>query len=76
MIEACCNVGLNKPLLEEIGTHFRITIFMQKIYSLKAKELNEIDKLILNFFKKGEGLSTQQTANKIGLTTHATRSHY
>lgn len=74
MIEACSNAGLEKPVLEEIGTHFRVTLFTKKVHFAQASTLDEIDQSILGLFKKNSGLSTKQIADKINLSTRATRS--
>ena len=52
MIESCENAGLQKPLLEEIGTHFRVTIFLEKKYEIK---LDDIDNKIIHSLKKKMG---------------------
>lgn len=74
MIGECLNAGLEKPVLEEIGTHFRVTIFIEKKYPAYVSELDEIDQSILNLLKKGKGFSTKQIADEIALSTRATRS--
>jgi ATP-dependent DNA helicase RecG len=73
MIEVCRQAGLEKPILEEIGTHFRVTIHMEQKYPYTSS-LDEVDKAILNLLKKDKGLSTKQIADKIALSTRATRS--
>ncbi len=74
MIEACLSAGLEKPVLEEIGIHFRVTIFTEQIHPKDVVKLDEIDKSILMLLKKEKGLSTKQIADKIALSTRATRS--
>jgi ATP-dependent DNA helicase RecG len=72
MVEACLDAGLERPLLEEIGTHFRVTFFTKK--SSRTFQLDEIDKAILRILQKSGGLSTQQIADEIGRSSRATRS--
>lgn len=71
MIESCESAGLQKPLLEEIGTHFRVTIFSEKKYEVK---LSDTDSKILSVLEGKDGLSTQEIANKIMLSPRSTRS--
>jgi predicted HTH transcriptional regulator len=73
MIEACFDSGLEKPLLEEIGLHFRVTLFTkQKIADIS--KLDEIDQTILTLLKEERGLSTKVIADVISLSARATRS--
>jgi ATP-dependent DNA helicase RecG len=60
MIEACLNAGLEKPVLEEIGTHFRVIIFTEQKHA-RISRLDEIDQSILGLLKKDkeQGLSTK-----------------
>jgi predicted HTH transcriptional regulator len=74
MVETCLETGFEKPLLEEIGIHFRVTIFTKRKRSKSFTKLEKTDQNILEFLKINEGLSTQQIANKIGRTTRSTRS--
>lgn len=74
MIEACLDAGLEKPLLEEIGTHFRVTFFTEKKSPKRTFQLDEIDEAILHSLRKGKGLSTQQIADEIGRSSRSTRS--
>ncbi len=70
MIESCEGAGLQKPLLEEIGTHFRVTIFTEQKFELK---LSDIDYKILHSLEVKGGLSTQEVAKQIMLSTRSTR---
>lgn len=74
MVEACLDAGLVKPLLEEIGTHFRVTFFTDKKHIERTLQLDEIDKAILHSLKRGKGLSTQEIANEIDRSPRSTRS--
>jgi len=74
MIEACLNAGLERPVLEEIGTHFRATIYTEQRYPKFTGKLDEIDRSILDILKNENGLSTKHIADKITLSPRATRS--
>ena len=71
MIESCEDAGLQKPLLEEIGIHFRVTIFTEQKSKLK---LNDIDYKIINLLKERDGISTREIAKEIMLSSRSTRS--
>lgn len=73
MMGACINAGLEKPVLEEIGIHFRVTIFTEQ-KTPRFSELDEVDQIILGLFKRDKGLSTKQIADMIHLSARATRS--
>ncbi|HSW69772.1 MAG TPA: helix-turn-helix domain-containing protein [Gammaproteobacteria bacterium] len=74
MIEACLDAGLEKPFLEEIGTHFRVTFFTEKKHAKRDFQLDKIDEAILRSLKNGKGLSTQQIADEIDRSSRSTRS--
>ncbi len=71
MMAACREAGLAPPILEEIGTHFRVTILTT---SIGAPSVDKTDQTILDALVAGNGLSTQEIATVIGLTARATRS--
>ncbi|MBS0351173.1 MAG: putative DNA binding domain-containing protein [Proteobacteria bacterium] len=71
MIESCKNAGLQEPLLEEIGTHFRVTIFLEKKYGIK---LDDINHKIIHLLEKKDGLSTREISEQIRLSPRSTRS--
>lgn len=73
MVEACLDAGLEKPLLEEVGIHFRVTFFT-KNKDVSSMRLDEVDKSILEFLKRSDGLSTQQIVNQIGRSSRSIRS--
>lgn len=74
MIETCLESGLEEPYLEEVGTHFRVTLFSEKKHKPKGIGVKKLDEDILKLLKKSKGLSTQQIANEIGISSRATRS--
>jgi len=71
MTSACRDAGLEPPRLEEIGTHFRVTLHRARKH---APSVNEIEKLILDALADGQGLSTQEIAVKIKRSARATRT--
>jgi ATP-dependent DNA helicase RecG len=73
MIEACLDSGLQEPLLEEIGLHFRVTLFTEP-KPANISKLDEMDQAILALFKGKRGLSTKEIADSVSLSTRATRS--
>jgi predicted HTH transcriptional regulator len=72
MVESCREAGLPDPLFEEVGTHFRVTLFAQQV---AAPRMDPVDTGIADALGESErGLSTQQIAEKIGRSTRATRT--
>lgn len=74
MIKACEEAGLDQPKLEEIGTHFRVTIFTHQKRSTSASQVDQTDRDILSLLKKGKGYSTKKIAEQIDLSPRATRT--
>ncbi|HVE44542.1 MAG TPA: helix-turn-helix domain-containing protein [Gammaproteobacteria bacterium] len=73
MIKACSEAGLAQPKLEEIGTHFRVTIYTQQRHASTFKP-DKTDQNILSLLRKNNGFSTKEIAEHIGLSTRATRT--
>jgi predicted HTH transcriptional regulator len=71
MTAACRDAGLDAPLLEEIGTHFRVSLHSTRKYTLRV---DEVEKAILDAMAGGKGLSTQEIAAKIKRSARATRT--
>lgn len=71
MIMACRDAGIAVPELEEIGTRFRVTMRTEK---MATPVMEPTDRAILNALADGEGLSTREIAEVIGLTPRATRT--
>jgi ATP-dependent DNA helicase RecG len=71
MASACHEAGLTAPLLEELGTRFRVTI---RSVPSASPRVDKTDQAILRALTKGNGLSTQDIAAAIGLTPRATRT--
>ncbi|MGF7233745.1 MAG: ATP-binding protein [Frankia sp.] len=70
MTAACVDDGLAPPVLEEIGTRFRVTLSTARV---TTPSIDEKDQAILEALT-GEGLLTSEIATKIGLSTRATRT--
>jgi len=70
MTEACRAAGLPPPALEEIGTHFRVTLFAG---SRGAPALDPLDARILELLRGSSGLTTAQVATAVGRSVRATR---
>ncbi len=71
MTAACREAGLAPPMLEELGTRFRVTIHTAR---RAVPPADETDQAILNALADDKGLSTQEIAAAIGLTPRATRT--
>ena len=71
MVAVCRDAGLESPVLEEIGTRFRVTIHTT---SIGAPNVDKTDQAVLDALAEDNGLSTREIANVIGLTPRATRS--
>ena len=71
MIAACHGAGLAPPRLEEIATHFRVTIYTERV---SRPDVEKTDQTILDALSAGEGKLTSEIAAVIGLTPRATRT--
>jgi ATP-dependent DNA helicase RecG len=71
ILESCLESGFPEPIFEEIGTHFRVTLFTQIVAKLI---LSDIDQAILAVLKKSKGLSTKEIAEAINKSQRATRT--
>jgi predicted HTH transcriptional regulator len=71
MTSACREVGLPDPLLEEMGTGFRVTL-RNTVH--REPELDAIDGAILDHLAERETGSTREIAEVIGRTPRTTRS--
>jgi ATP-dependent DNA helicase RecG len=69
MTSACNEAGLEAPKLEEIGTHFRVTISNARVAQPKT---DETDRRILALFGDGGARSTAAVAKHVGLSQRAT----
>ncbi len=68
---ACREAGLDDPILEEIGTHFRVTLYTARKH---RPSVDEVEQAILATLASGKGLSTQKIAAKIKRSSRATRT--
>ena len=73
MTAACLDRGLDPPTFEEIGTHFRVTLYAIRRH---APAKDEKDQVILRALaaSSGRGLSTSQIAKRISLSARAART--
>jgi ATP-dependent DNA helicase RecG len=71
MTTACREAGLPPPTLEEIGTRFRVTLWLRRATRL---EVDATDEAILGTLADGAGRLTSEIASAIRLTPRATRT--
>jgi len=71
MIGDCRGAGLAPPVLEEIGTHFRVTIVTERV---TEPVVDDKERSILGALSSTDGLLTSEIAAVIGLSTRATRT--
>lgn len=87
MSAACRDAGLPAPLLEEIGTRFRVTLYSARGQTTGREHgpawgrehgrehgLDRIDQTIVEAVSGIQGRSTQEIANQIERTPRATRT--
>lgn len=73
IISSCNDGGFPEPKFEEIGTHFRVTIFTNR--NKNASLLDATNQKIIELLKKHiEGLTTSKIAEQINLSVRATRT--
>jgi len=70
--ESCHNAGLRAPLFEEIGYHFRVTLFKEKIYD---NPVTGVEKNIMDVLSRTNGLSTKDIADEIELSARQVRKY-
>lgn len=71
MISACREAGLPDPLLEELGSTFRVTLFASRG---THAELDDVDRALVESLGDAAGLSTAALARRVGLTPRAVRT--
>jgi len=69
MTSACAEAGLSAPIFEEIGTHFRVTLFTTKVRPALA---DDIDRQVLELLGDGRSRPTSVIAKHIGRSERAT----
>lgn len=72
MTTVCRDAGLPAPLLEEVGTRFRVTISTRPLTDISTTD--EKNQEILRALADADGLLTSEVAKAIELTTRATRT--
>ena len=72
MTAACLDSGLDPPVFEEIGTHFRVTFSTVR---RQAPMVDRRDQAILKLLGKSKaGLSTSNIASRLGISPRAGRT--
>lgn len=71
MTTACVEAGLAAPVFEELATRFRVTLATART---GRPVLDETDQAILEVLGGGQGHSTSEVADAIGLSPRATRT--
>ena len=71
MIRACNEAGQEEPLFEEVGLHFRVTLYRER---KKEPVTDQVDAKILAVLKKHGELSTKKIADLIDRSARATRT--
>jgi predicted HTH transcriptional regulator len=71
MTSACREAGLAAPVFEELATRFRVTIATARV---DRPDLDDTDQAILDCLADGNGRSTREIAEAIGLTPRSTRT--
>ncbi|MFU8890805.1 MAG: ATP-binding protein [Anaerosomatales bacterium] len=71
IVEACRLAGMAPPLFEEVGTHFRVTLFAQRD---AVPDIDPLDAATLEALRSADGLTTSEIAVYIERTPRATRT--
>lgn len=71
ILNSCKEAGFLEPKFEEIGTHFRVTLFTAQV---RKPKVDKKDQTIISLLQNGEGLNTQAISQKIKLSPRATRT--
>ncbi|MBN1192812.1 MAG: putative DNA binding domain-containing protein [Coriobacteriia bacterium] len=71
MREACSAAGVAEPLLEEVGTRFRVTLYSGRV---ATPGTDPVDAAALEALRAAGGLTTSELAAAIGRTSRATRT--
>ena len=73
IISSCTEGGFPEPLFEELGTHFRVTLFTTRT---NPRSIDAINQGIIELLQQAsdQGLATGKIAEKINLSTRATRT--
>lgn len=68
---ACEGTGFETPVLDDVGTHFRVTLLAGV---RRSPRLDELDRAILSALRGTDGLATSQIAEVIRRSSRATRT--
>jgi predicted HTH transcriptional regulator len=71
MRSVCREAGLPEPRFEEIGRHFRVTLFK---HPGTESEADELEQAVLDLLADGQGHTTAEVARIIGRTPRAART--
>ncbi len=71
MTTACVDAGLAPPVLEEIGTRFRVTL---RFARSGTPVVDAVDQAILDALADKKGRSTHELSQAVGLTSRGTRT--
>jgi predicted HTH transcriptional regulator len=71
MTAACADAGLPPPVLEEVGTHFRVVISTVR---QQKPHMDDREGRIIEALRTNETLSTAQIAELIGMSRRGTRT--
>ncbi|MGO8734942.1 MAG: ATP-binding protein [Terriglobia bacterium] len=71
MSAACEEAGLRVLVLEEIGTHFRVTLPATRTGPIR---IDEVDQVILRLLEDGRGRSTAELVKTVSPSPRATRT--
>jgi ATP-dependent DNA helicase RecG len=71
IITECKENGLQPPKFEEIGTHFKVTLYL---FPQSEAVLDKKDQEIISILKEQDSLSTNTIAQKIHLSSRAART--
>jgi hypothetical protein len=61
MMAACHDVGLAPPTFEEIGTRFRVTLWLERV---GAPAIDDTERAILDVLRDGTGHMTSEIAKR------------
>lgn len=71
IIDTCRQHGLPEPAFEEIGTHFRVTIYLQ---GHAKRAVDETDDGILEAIARTGSLNTKKIAEAVGISSRSART--
>jgi predicted HTH transcriptional regulator len=71
MTAACSDAGLPAPVLEEVGSHFRVLISTVR---QQQPRIEDRDRRIIEALRANDTLSTAEIAGLIEMSTRATRT--